>query len=268
MSKRSVGASRPILIEDANLSWAWAKILLHIQANTGKTISPLIVSIRGFDDNGKPQEDLALRRDLDALLAKAEEWDVETVAFTIFPERMWRIAGGDRQALFKLYKAAFPRFKARYPQVNGRGLYFERLTMFGDGHCDGNQLEFIIQASNERDGGVRDSMLQAAVFDPKRDHTKSAQLGFPCLQHVSFVPTGEGLVMNAFYATQQLFNKAYGNYLGLAQLCAFMAKELGTKPACLNVYVGVAKLDKIAKTDAGLASMLESAKERIGAAAS
>ena len=64
---------------------------------------------------------------------------------------------------------------------------------------------------------------------------------------MSFVPTGEGLVINAFYATQQLFNKAYGNYLGLAQLCAFIAKELGANPARLNVYIGVAKLEKIAK---------------------
>jgi hypothetical protein len=267
MSKRSVDAARPVLIEDANLSWAWARILLHIQANTGKTISPLIVSIRGFDATGKPQEDPALRGDLDTLLAKVDEWDIETVAFTIFPERLWRIANGDRKALFKLYKGVFPRLQARNRKLNGKGLYFERLTMFGEGPCDGNQLEFIIQASTERDG-VRDSMLQAAVFDPRRDHTKSALLGFPCLQHVSFVPTGEGLVMNAFYATQQLFNKAYGNYLGLARLCAFMAKELGIKPACLNVYVGVAKLEKIAKTDAALTALLASAQERMDAAAS
>ena len=267
MSKGSVATARPVLIEDANLSWAWARILLHIQANTGKTISPLIVGIRGFDATGKPQEDPALRADLDALLAKADEWDIETVAFTIFPERFWRIAGGDRKELFKLYRGVFPRLQARNRKLNGKGLYFERLTMFGEGPCDGNQLEFIIQASTERDG-VRDSMLQAAVFDPKRDHTKSAQLGFPCLQHVSFVPTGEGLVMNAFYATQQLFEKAYGNYLGLARLCDFMAKELGMQPVRLNVYIGVAKLEGIAKTDAALTALLASAEERMNAAAS
>jgi hypothetical protein len=38
------------------------------------------------------------------------------------------------------------------------------------------------------------------------------------MQHMSFEPTQEGLVVNAFYATQQLFIKAYGNYLGIAQL--------------------------------------------------
>ena len=49
----------------------------------------------------------------------------------------------------------------------------------------------------------------AFAIDPTRDHVREAQLGFPCLQHVSFVP-GDGLLtLNAFYATQQLFDKAY-----------------------------------------------------------
>ena len=87
-------------------------------------------------------------------------------------------------------------------------------------------------------------MLQAATFDPGRDHVASAQLGFPCLQHVSFVPTAAGLVVNAFYATQQIFDKAYGNYLGLAQLGAFMAHEMGMPLARLNVMVGIAKLER------------------------
>jgi hypothetical protein len=231
---------------------------MHIQEHAGKNISPLLVSISGFDANGAPHEDAELRRDLDALLAQQDEWDIETVAFTIFPQRIWRIAGGQRTKLFDYYKRAFPRYQAMDRRLNGKGLYFERLTMFGDGPCGGNQLEHIIETCTERDG-VRDTMLQAAVFDPGRDHTKSAQLGFPCLQHVSFVPTREGLVTNAFYATQQLFDKAYGNYLGLARLGAFMAGELGTKPARLNVYVGVAKLEGIPKTNAALTALLASA---------
>ena len=31
MSKRSVSATLPVVIEDANLSWAWARIVPHIQ---------------------------------------------------------------------------------------------------------------------------------------------------------------------------------------------------------------------------------------------
>ena len=110
-------------------------------------------------------------------------------------------------------------------------------------------------------------MLQASIFDPKRDHTRSALIGFPCLQHVSFVPTRQGLMMNAFYATQQLFNKAYGNYLGLARLCSFVATECGMPPARLNVFVGVGKLERINKTDPRLMNIVAAADGRMKAAA-
>lgn len=265
MSK-SIDADVPIVIEGENLSWVWAEAVRKIQNKAGNTLSPLIVSIHGFDQSGNLQEDPVLRRDLDALLAAQGMIDIETVAFTIFPERLWQIAGGDRASLFEIYRRAFPKYQVMNRQLNGKGLYFERMTMFGRGPCGGNQLEFIIQEYSRRKG-VRDSMLQASVFDPERDHSKTAQIGFPCLQHVSFVPTQHGLVTNAFYATQQLFNKAYGNYLGLAQLGRFVARECGMEPARLNVFVGVAKLEKIPKTDSRLVAVVDAAKTRTQAAA-
>lgn len=265
MSKRAAAAAAPVLIEDTNLSWAWARIINHIQSQPGKNIAPLVVSINGFDNAGEPLEDPDTRAALDALLAEHNEWDVSTVGFTIFPQQVWKIAGGDRKVFFELYRQAFPRYQAMNRKLNGKGLYFERLTMFGEGPHDGNQLEFIIDQYNGR-SGVRDSMLQASIFDPRRDHTNSAQLGFPCLQHVSFVPTRDGLVTNAFYATQQLFDKAYGNYLGLAQLGSFMAHQIGEKPARLNVFVGVAKLEGIAKTDNRLVTLVNDALGRKNAA--
>ena len=100
-------------------------------------------------------------------------------------------------------------------------------------------------------------MLQASTFDPGRDHVASAQLGFPCLQQVSFEPTVAGLVVNAFYATQQVFDKAYGNYLGLAQLGAFMAHEMDMRLARLNVMVGIAKLERVAKSDVDLKPLVD-----------
>ena len=98
------------------------------------------------------------------------------------------------------------------------------------------------------------------TFDPGRDHVASAQLGFPCLQQVSFEPTAAGLVVNAFYATQQIFDKAYGNYLGLAQLGAFMAHEMAMPLARLNVMVGVAKLERITKSDRDFVPLVAAAR--------
>ena len=80
------------------------------------------------------------------------------------------------------------------------------------------------------------------------------------LQQISFEPTATGLVVNAFYATQQIFDKAYGNYLGVAQLGAFMAHEMGMPLARLNVMVGVAKLERIAKSDPDFAPLVAAAQ--------
>jgi hypothetical protein len=92
-------------------------------------------------------------------------------------------------------------------------------------------------------------MFQAAVFDPARDHVRDAQLGFPCLQHISVVPTADNeLTLNAFYATQQLFDKAYGNYLGLSRLGHFLAKAMGLQFAQMNCFIGVEKLERVSKT--------------------
>jgi hypothetical protein len=89
-------------------------------------------------------------------------------------------------------------------------------------------------------------MFQASIFDPLRDHTRSGQLGFPCLQHVSFVPNfpAKTLMLNAFYATQQGFERAYGNFLGLCRLGAFVAHEVGLTFDRMTCFAGVEKMDE------------------------
>lgn len=252
-------APEPLVIIDTDLSRPWSRLLVHVLDHAGKEVSPLTLSLSGFGPNGEIAEDARLRTALDTALAETKHWDVETVAFTIFPLRYWKLAGGDRAKLFTIYRDAFPRIRAMNPRANGRGLYFERMMMYGRGPCDGNQLEFILSQYNGRDG-VRRSMLLAGVFDPGRDHVPDAQLGFPCLQQVSFVPTQAGLVVNAFYATQQIYDKAYGNYLGLVHLGAFMAHEMNLTLARVNVTVGVAKLERVGKFDQRLAPLVDIAR--------
>ncbi len=260
MSKaRTLAASPPLVIDDTNLSRAWARLLLQVLDGAGTEVAPIILSLSGFAQNGQAVEDPAVRRALDQLLVRKGHIVVDNVAFTIFPQRLWEMSRGDRTRLFALYSATFPRWQAINRKANGRGLYFERMVMYGRGPGEGNQLEWILSQFNLRKG-VRRSMFQATIFDPGRDHVASAQLGFPCLQQVSFEPTATGLVTNAFYATQQTFDKAYGNYLGLVQLGAFMAREMGMPLARLNVMVGIAKLERINKSDADLVPLVAAAR--------
>ncbi|MEM9807941.1 MAG: thymidylate synthase [Cyanobacteria bacterium P01_D01_bin.56] len=248
-------SSSPLLIEEINLSHAWAKIILHVIDNPGKEISPLIVSITGFSE-GIPIENENIKELLNIALEKNSEQRIGTVANTIFPESLWRRSRYERKELFERYTDRFlPRAKAIEPHKNRRGLYFERLISFGSGPHNGNQLEHIISEYLAR-SAVRRTMFQASIFDPGRDHTRAAQLPFPCLQHVSFVPHQGTLTLNAFYATQQIFNKAYGNYLGLCRLGRFMSCEMNLSLSRVNCFVGVAKLDKISKSSTNLAPVI------------
>jgi len=253
----------PLYIEDEDSSLAWGRVVRHVHDHTGCEISPLIVSITGFGEDGDVIETAELRAATDALLEAEGQQSVEQVAFTIFPQRYWVMAQGDRAKLFSFYEKAFPRFKKMEPRKNANGLYFERLTMFDpEAPNKGNQLETIIDRYNKHDGKMQRMQLQATTYDPRRDQTGTAIQGFPCLQHVTFVPTSGSLTANAFYATQQLFVRAYGNYLGLARLGIFMAHEMGLKMTRLNIFIGIEKLDGIAKTGEGISNIIKLVNER------
>jgi hypothetical protein len=68
------------------------------------------------------------------------------------------------------------------------------------------------------------------------------------LQTVSFVPTDVGLVLNGTYAMQYLVQKAYGNFLGLSHLGAFVASAMNIPLAQVNIFAGVEKLEFSKKT--------------------
>ena len=97
----------PLLVDEPDISRAWAKAVLHVIDHAGPEISPLILSVTGFDERGAASETPAIREALDALLLAKRMRSVDDVAFTIFPQRLWQVAQGDRAALFRYYKEHF-----------------------------------------------------------------------------------------------------------------------------------------------------------------
>jgi thymidylate synthase len=114
-----------------------------------------------------------------------------------------------------------------------------------------NQLQHIIDIWNrDRGNGTRprQSALQVACFDPAKDHTGSTRSGFPCLQQVSFAYGHRGeIVVSAYYPTQYIYDRAYGNYLGLCHLGHFMACEMGLQIARLNCFIAHPELGGVNK---------------------
>jgi hypothetical protein len=224
----------PHYLEDRNLSRAWAKAFLAVMDRGVKEISPLTVAVEGLDE-GRSLEEPFIRRALDDALKEHNKFSCHTVANTIFPRRLWNPELG-REVLFERYAGIWPMLK-KADANNSNGTYFRRLTSFG---AEGkNQLEHI--ASTYARGTRRRSALQAGIFDPFKDHTDQPFGGFPCLQNVSFAPFNKTkLRVTGVYATQYLFEKAYGNYLGLYELGRFMAHELNLELAQLNCIANVA----------------------------
>jgi len=235
------GPSSTHYFERSNLSHAWAEALRVVLAN-GEA-APMIVSVAGFTD-GVPQEEPSIRSALDAALKLENLQSCETVSNTIFPNSLWN-PGAPAKQLYARYKRILPKL-IKATRKNQRGLYFERMTSGGPpGHE--NQLDFILSTYKAR-SGVRRSALQLAIFDPERDHSTAAQLGFPCLQHVTIAPTADGISLNAFYATQYVVERAYGNYLGLCRLGRFVAHELEKPLSRVTCFTGISLHDtKVSK---------------------
>lgn len=91
-----MNSKAPVLIKDTNLSHAWGRIFLHFFDNRCTEISPLVITLTGFN-NGLPDKDKAIIKTLD----ECDELEVEKVAQTIFPTSYWQLSKDNRQDFFQ-----------------------------------------------------------------------------------------------------------------------------------------------------------------------
>lgn len=252
-------------ITDDNLSLAWSKAFLHAMKTSSENSPPMLISITGFKDN-EPIEDRQIRE----LLEKEFETQNKNVkkngkgkkihgisetASTIFPYNCWkRRINQPRADFYEWYTNDFlKRIKKRDPR-NHYGTYFERMIAFEcatNGEVTSiNQLEHIIRFCNKSARRPRPTALQISCIDPAKDHTYQTMRGFPCLQQIGFTyDKKKELTVHAFYPVQYLFERGYGNYLGLCHLGEFLAHELKLKLVRLNVYVGKPSRGELNKTN-------------------
>jgi hypothetical protein len=228
----------PKSVQEDNLSVAWAKSFLAAMSRGTSALAPLTVTVTGLQGR-PPAESVEIRKLLDETLIAVGRRRCRTVANTIFPANLWR-RSSDRHVLYDKYREVFKKIRQR--PINWNGIYLQRMIDYGRGPEDGNQLEHLIKTYLS--GNHRPSALQMTIFDVERDHSNSRRRGFPCLQHVSFSPLGRGkLSVNAFYASQYLCARAYGNYLGLCRLGLFVAQELKLELAQMTCFTGRAMID-------------------------
>jgi len=231
-------SSFTIHIHEENLSIAWAKAFLASMRHP--EISPMTITVTGLNNKNIP-EHIKIRNELDGFLKNNSFRSCHTVANTIFPIRLWN-RNKERDLLYQRYLRS--QSQIHNDKANCNGVYFERLIAYGNGT---NQLEYIIQTYTK--GNHRRSALQASIYNPTCDATDQRQRGFPCLQQVGFSRINESeLCITGYYPKEYIFDRGYGNYLGLCRLGQFMANEMGLELAQMTCFVGVAAAGKMSKT--------------------
>lgn len=243
--------TKPFFVEDTNLSRAWARAFIELYSPGVEQLSPLTVTVAGLDGR-PPEEDANIRALIDDALQQHGHASCHTVANTIFPLSMW-IPGQGREQLFSRYRAICPALR-RAEKQNQYGLYFERMVAHGTPPV--NQIERVLTAYES--GVRRKTAFQVGVFMPSADLTRQRRRGFPCLQQVAFTPLGNGtLGITGFFASQYLFQRAYGNYLGLCRLGQFMAHEMQLEFTQMTCMVSFCPQETSRRDLAGLIAQLE-----------
>lgn len=255
-------SDQPKTICASDVSVLWGKIFLHVM-KPGNA-APVLATLDGFEDNHM-SENADFRAQVDQFLSQAGKVCIEDNAYMIFPDRLWHGHGRqNRQWLYARYGRLLPRLMGRDPK-NRYGTYFGRMIgwlgsrqKMREGK---NQLEHVIsiwQRDRNQGSHPRITDMQVSCFSAEHDLTGQRQRGFPCLQQVGFSYDKDGLVISALYPRQYVFDRGYGNFVGLCRLGRFMADQMGVALARLNCFVVAPSLgQKVSKR--GLASLVRAA---------
>ena len=238
-----------------NLSYAWGLAFLRVMDQKGAVTRPFVVTVTEVTPAG-PAEDIKLRDLVSTELRKQGMVSIADNAFMVFPFSVWLRRGRpERQQFFQRCTQMLPKLQAR-SHKNQYGIYFGRMIAYSGSRSgekiEINQLAHILRLwDNGKAKGhkPRESALQVAILDPAKDHTGQVQRGFPCLQQVGFSFEGsDGLAVTGFYPTQFVFDRGYGNYLGLCHLGAFMAHEMGLRLVRMSCFINAPRLGYVPKS--------------------
>ncbi|WP_063803485.1 MULTISPECIES: hypothetical protein [Streptomyces] len=234
---------------DVTQAWVAACNKLDRKDNPGRTGLHTVVRI------AEPtRDDPVFRAELDRLRTALGLWPLETVASTLFPAALAaRTASAGELA--ERYRRMYPAIK-RYPG-NHRGTYFGRLVFYPAASKDSvDQLGTVISRLRAQAAGTKIAagyeIDLAATADTEAGadllvHTAgkdNSYIGFPCLSHLSLqLDRDQRVHAAALYRSHFMFERAYGNYLGLGRLLAYIAKQAGLACGTLTVVAGHARLD-------------------------
>jgi len=224
-----------ITIVEPTIDRAWLAATRATLDNGMEIFNLIVLVTPGIE----PTDETAMRSVVDHSLRARKLQDTQTVANTIFPAGLARLSAA---AIYDTYRTkSFPVL--RRLRQNQRGTYFMRLI--ANSHYPAlNPLDEVVQKMRheiERGRGIVRCAYELPVYDATSDG--KMRMGFPCLSHISLKIDDAHLHLTALYRNQRQFERAYGNYLGLARLQRFICRETGLAVGDLVCHATHAELD-------------------------
>lgn len=228
-----------------SLSVAWLDAVRQVHAIPSRKAVHLLLRI-----TDPAAEDLVIRAKAQGLI---DDWnaghpahpkyDIETTRNTIYPES-WADRNPEPSDLAEYYRARYPRLRS-HDSNNKYGTYFGRLVAYPreSKHDDtADQLTTLVAKLRQelKGRGPKSSRYEVNIFSERYD---TNTMSFPCLAHLSFHLCDGRLHQQAVYRNEYLVGRAYGNYLGLAQLQCYIAAACGLEVGEFLVTVGHVELD-------------------------
>jgi thymidylate synthase len=225
-------------VEASTLSEGWLGAAALLRRAPGRKAVHLMVRIED------PTAEVRAIRDAAAKLMAAEsnEAPIETVRTTIFPAR-WAERHPTPEDLALHYRENYDELRG-FSQ-NPHGTYFGRVVAFPRDESEedlADQLNETVQKLiKEQIKGNKSSRYEINIYSEQHDGQR--EWGFPCLAHLSVHMHEEKLHMQAVYRNEFVVRRGYGNFLGVAELQAFIAASVGLDVGELFVTIGHGEFD-------------------------
>jgi len=224
----------------ANLSEGWLDAVRVVEPTPKYKAVHLLIRILD-----PVAEDPAIRAAAQGLIDshKSELPDIETTRNTIFPSA-WASRYPAPEDLAAYYRERYTKDGLLGFNNNNRGTYFGRIVAYPRGYEEdpADQLSDTIRKLHDELAypGGKSSRYEINIYSERKDRNP---LSFPCLAHLSVHLHDGGLHMQAVYRNESLVARAYGNYLGLGELQAYMADQVGVQVGELLMTIGHVELD-------------------------
>lgn len=189
-----------------------------------------------------------------------EKQSVTAVRNTIFPAAL----AEDYVEPGELAAEYLEDYKVLRGLGSSQGTYFGRICEYP--HPDGSSTPQLVQTVEKLIDARKNTrwraIYQLNIYAEHKDRSKKRGF-FPCMAHLAFqLGLGDGgeadqLDCVALYRYQDLILKGYGNFLGLAELQAYVAKASGFRPGELTILAGHAHLTPSGEARSILNEMIE-----------